>query len=152
MWTAALLMDCPEAGILAVYGIYLYVKMYGLCNFSRYYRLILLYKSQKMKTATVTEFRSRMKERLKEIEDDQDILILSGSKKRDFVVLTLEAFNAMEETAHLLSTSANTSRLMESIAQDKAGGATVRQLNLYDNKPVRKRMASKKQVSTKRKR
>lgn len=105
-----------------------------------------------MKTATVTEFRSRMKECLKEIEDDQDILILSGSKKRDFVVLTLETFNAMEETAHLLSTSANTERLMESIAQDRAGGATVRELNSGEARPVRRRIAAKKHVSAKRKR
>ena len=62
-----------------------------------------------------------MKERLQEIEDDQDILILSGPKNRDFVVLTLERYNAMEETNHLLSTAANTARLMESIAHDKAG-------------------------------
>ena len=107
-----------------------------------------------MKTATVTEFRSRMKERLKEIEDDQDILILSGSKKRDFVVLTLETFNAMQETAHLLSTPANTERLMESIAQDKAQHVTVRKLNLNEDKPLQKRIALKKRVplSVKRKR
>jgi len=87
-----------------------------------------------------------MKERLKEIEDDQDILILSGSKKRDFVVLTLEAFNAMQETAHLLSTSANTQRLMESIAQDRAHGARIRKLNVSGDKPLRKRAAVKKRV------
>ena len=74
-----------------------------------------------MKTATVTEFRQKMKEHLNEIRNDQDILVLTGPKKMDFVVLTLETFNAMEETAHLLSTPANTERLMESIAQDRAG-------------------------------
>lgn len=100
-----------------------------------------------MKTSTITEFRSKMKERLKEIEHDQDILILSGSKKRNFVVLTLEAFNAMEETAHLLSTPANTERLMESIAQDKANRATVRKLGLDEDKPLRKRVALKKRVT-----
>lgn len=89
-----------------------------------------------MKTTTITDFRSKMKERLQEIEDDQDILILSGPKKRDFVVLTLELFNSMEETAHLLSTQANTERLLESIAQDRAGNVTVRQLDL-GGKPLR---------------
>jgi antitoxin YefM len=77
-----------------------------------------------------------MKERLQEIEDDQDILILSGPKKRNFVVLTLEQFNSMEETAHLLSTQANTERLLESIAQDRAGNVTVRELDLSE-KPLR---------------
>ena len=88
-----------------------------------------------MKTATITNFRQKMKEHLNEIQEDQDILVLTGPKKKDFVVLTLEMFNAMEETAHLLSTSANTKRLMESIAQDKAGKVTVRELHLDDEKP-----------------
>ncbi|HEY8935474.1 MAG TPA: type II toxin-antitoxin system Phd/YefM family antitoxin [Cyclobacteriaceae bacterium] len=83
-----------------------------------------------MKTATFTHFRQNMKEHLNEIQEAQDILVLTGPKKKDFVILTLEAFNSMEETSHLLSTSANTKRLMESIAQDKAGKATVRELNL----------------------
>jgi len=85
-----------------------------------------------MKTTTITDFRTKMKERLQEIEDDQDILILSGPKKRDYVVLTLERFNSMEETTHLMSTQANTKRLLESIAQDRAGNVTVRKLDLSD--------------------
>ena len=64
-----------------------------------------------MKTATITDFRQKMKEHLNEIQEQrQDILVLTGPKKKDFVILTLETFNAMEETAHLLSTSANTKR------------------------------------------
>lgn len=100
-----------------------------------------------MKTATITDFRQKMKEHLDEIQQDQDILVLTGPKKKDFVILTLETFNAMEETAHLLSTSANTKRLMESIAQDKAGKTTVRELDLDRTKPnigVRKRATKSK--------
>lgn len=67
-----------------------------------------------MKTATITDFRSNMKERLQEVAHDQDILILSGPQKRNFVVLTLEQFNSMEETAHLMSARANTKKLLES--------------------------------------
>ena len=50
-----------------------------------------------MKTATITDFRQKMKEHLNEIQEAQDILVLTGPKKKDFVVLTLETFNAMEE-------------------------------------------------------
>ncbi|MEO5601447.1 MAG: type II toxin-antitoxin system Phd/YefM family antitoxin [Cyclobacteriaceae bacterium] len=100
-----------------------------------------------MKTATITDFRQNMKEYLDEIQEDQDILILTGPKKKDFVILTLETFNAMEETAHLLSTSANTKRLMESIAQDKAGKTTFSELHLDEDKrkaPTRRRGAKAK--------
>ena len=96
-----------------------------------------------MKTATVTEFRSKMKKCLKEIEDDQDILILTGPKKQDFVVLTLDQYNSMEETTHLMSTSANASRLLESIAQDKAGNSKVRKIYI-DKKPSNKKLIVKK--------
>jgi antitoxin YefM len=85
-----------------------------------------------MKTATITDFRTNMKERLQEIEDNQDILILSGPKKRDFVVMSLDQFNSMEETVHLLSTQANTQRLLESIAQDKASEAQIREIKLEE--------------------
>lgn len=85
-----------------------------------------------MKTSTITDFRTNMKERLQEIEDDQDILILSGPKKRDFVVMSLDQFNSMEETVHLLSTQANTQRLLESIAQDKASEAQIREIKLEE--------------------
>ena len=82
-----------------------------------------------MKTATITDFRQKLKRHLDEIQNDQDFLILSGPKKKDFVVLTLEQFNAMQETAHLLSTPANTERLMQGIAQDKAGRVQVKELD-----------------------
>jgi len=82
-----------------------------------------------MITATVTEFRSRAKELLKEVEDDQDILFLSRPKSKDgFVVLTMKHYEALEETAHLLSTQANTENLMMSIAQHKAGEAKPREI------------------------
>jgi antitoxin YefM len=100
-----------------------------------------------MKTATITDFRQKMKEHLDEIQEDQDILVLTGPKKKDFVILTLETFNAMEETAHLLSTSSNTKRLMESIGQDKAGKVNVRELNLDGTK--RKETVRKKAVKAK---
>jgi len=103
-----------------------------------------------MKTTTITDFRSKMKERLQEIEDDQDILILSGPKKRNFVILTLDQFNSMQETAHLLSTPNNAARLMQSIAQDKAGDVTIRELD--STEIAAKKIAKRKSVAGKKKR
>jgi antitoxin YefM len=74
-----------------------------------------------MRTATIADFRKKMKSYLNAVESDQDILILSGPKQKTFVILPLELFNAMQETAHLLSTSNNTIRLMDSIKQVKEG-------------------------------
>ena len=83
-----------------------------------------------MKTASVTDFRKRMNEHLQNIEDDQDILILSRPKKNaSFVVLTMTEYESLKETAHLLSTPANTMRLMKGMKEAKAGKALVRKLS-----------------------
>ena len=97
-----------------------------------------------MKTATITDFRQKLKKHLDEIQNDQDILILSGPKKKDFVVLTLAQFNAMEETAHLLSTPANTERLMRGMSQDKAGkirGRNVDVVNAFKKKKTKRKLS-----------
>ena len=96
-----------------------------------------------MKTASITEFRTRAKELLQQVEDDQDILILSRPKsKGSFVVLTMSHYEALEETAHLLSTKANTEHLMQSIGQHKAG--QVIEKNLIKPKRSSKKANSKK--------
>jgi antitoxin YefM len=73
-----------------------------------------------MKTATITEFRKNIKKHFTQVEKDQDILIVSTPKTKGFVVMSLEMFNSMEETAYLMATSANTERLMRSIADYKS--------------------------------
>ena len=83
-----------------------------------------------MKTASFTEFRQNLKDHLQAIEDDQDILVLSGPKKKGFVVLTLEQYEAMEETAHLLSTPANAARLARGLKEAEKGKAVVKKLKL----------------------
>ena len=82
-----------------------------------------------MKTATVTEFRQRAKELLKEIEEDQDILIISRPKSQaGFVVLPMDQYESLQESAHLLSTQANARHLWESVAQHKAGNVVSKNL------------------------
>jgi len=71
-----------------------------------------------------------MKEHLQEIEDDQDILILSRPKQNaGFVVLTMSEYESLKETAHLLSTQANTLRLMKGIKEANAGKAVIKKLS-----------------------
>jgi len=82
-----------------------------------------------MKTATVTEFRSKAKEYLDQIEQDNDILILSRPKNRSgFVVLSMSDYESLKETAHLLSTPANAIRLMKGIKQAQDGKVRIRKL------------------------
>jgi antitoxin YefM len=95
-----------------------------------------------MKTATISEFRTRVKELLEQVEANQDILVISGPRDQEgFVVLTMSHYEALEETAHLLSTRANTRHLMESIAQHKAG--QVKERKLFNPKRSKKYRAGK---------
>lgn len=104
----------------------------------------------KMKIATVTDFQKNMKLHLDSIESDQDVLILSGSKKKDYVLLTLQQFNAMQETAYLLSTSANAAHLMESIAQDKAGNVIQKHIRKSNKKKSTLRIKALRQTLVKK--
>lgn len=84
-----------------------------------------------MKTATVTEFRSRAKEYLQEIEDDRDILIISRPKRKaGFVVLTMAEYESLKETAYLLSTPANALRLIKGMKEIEEGKLVVKDLKL----------------------
>ena len=68
-----------------------------------------------METTTFSDFRKNMKEKLDRVHDDRDILIVKRSENRDVVVISLDDYNAMAETAYLLSTKANTKKLLEAI-------------------------------------
>jgi len=59
------------------------------------------------------------------VEHEPFVLELEG---QIVVVMPLEDYESMEETAYLLSTPANTKRLMDAIAQDQAGGGHEREL------------------------
>lgn len=52
------------------------------------------------------------------------------------VMSSLTDFNSMRETTYLLSSARNASRLMESVAQIKAGNAKARELIRHDEPPA----------------
>ena len=74
-----------------------------------------------MKTITVTDFRANITVHLESLNRDHDVLILTASKNRKFVVITLTDYNSIMETFHLLSTNANAMRLMKGIEEQNAG-------------------------------
>lgn len=94
------------------------------------YIYVSFLRRENMKTASFTEFRQSLKFHLEAIERDQDILVLSGPKKKGFVVLTLEQYEAMVETAHLLSTPANAARLAQGLKEAEGGRVLSKKLKL----------------------
>ncbi|WP_276502844.1 type II toxin-antitoxin system Phd/YefM family antitoxin [Terrimonas pollutisoli] len=74
-----------------------------------------------MKVVNYTEFRNKLAENLNLVNEDNEIMIVSRSKGKNVVVMSLEEYNAIQETLHLGSSKANRKRLDEAIAEMNTG-------------------------------
>ena len=74
-----------------------------------------------MKAANFTEFRTKLRHYLDEVEMNNETLIIKRGTGRGAVLISLDEFNSIIETVHLLSSKTNADRLYESIKQMKSG-------------------------------
>ena len=81
-----------------------------------------------MKVITYSEARSSLKTVLDRVHDDADVTVISRRDGADAVVMSLEHYESLMETMHLLGTPANAAHLAKSIAQHKSGKALRRAL------------------------
>lgn len=81
-----------------------------------------------MIAANYTEFRTKLKELLDSVEDDNETIIIKRNRGKGSVVISLEEYNSLMETAHLLSSKVNADCLRESIEQLNAGKGVQRKL------------------------
>jgi antitoxin YefM len=82
-----------------------------------------------MKVLTFSDARAGLKSAMDSVCADRAPTIITRPRGEHVVMMSLEDFNSMQETMHLLSSPKNATRLMESIAQLHAGGAKPRMLN-----------------------
>ncbi len=74
-----------------------------------------------MIAANFSEFRSELKRFLDSVEDDNETLIIKRRSGKGTVMISLDEYNSIMETLHLLSSKKNADRLYESIQQMKSG-------------------------------
>ena len=74
-----------------------------------------------MIAANFTEFRTELKEFLDSVEDNNETLIIKRKSGKGTVLISLDEYNSIMETLHLLSSKKNADRLYESIQQMKSG-------------------------------
>lgn len=81
-----------------------------------------------MKVVNYSEFRNNLAENLNTVNDDGDIVVVSRSKGKNVVVMSLEEYNSIQETLHLNSSKANRKRLEDAIDEMKKGKSQKRKL------------------------
>ena len=81
-----------------------------------------------MKIVTFTEARNKLKTVLDQVVDDVDYTVITRRDADDAVVMSLDYFNSLLETVHLLKSPANAAHLERSIAQYKQGQVTEKDL------------------------
>jgi len=74
-----------------------------------------------MIAANYSEFRKELKDYLDSVELNNETLIIKRGSGKGAVLISLEEYNSIMETLHLLSSKKNSQRLYESIEQMQSG-------------------------------
>ncbi|QSA99299.1 type II toxin-antitoxin system Phd/YefM family antitoxin [Methylococcus sp. EFPC2] len=81
-----------------------------------------------MDAITYSAARANLANTMDRVCEDHEPLIITRNGQRSVVMLSLEDYQALEETAYLLRSPANAKRLLAAAAQLAAGKGTEREL------------------------
>ena len=73
-----------------------------------------------MNTITLEKAQATLPQLVKDVVDNFDQTVINTEDGEAVVLLSLDEFNAWQETMYLLSTPANAAHLAQSIAEDRA--------------------------------
>lgn len=81
-----------------------------------------------MDAVTYSTARANLASTMDRVCNDHEALIITRNGAQSVVMLSLEDFQALEETAYLLRSPTNAKRLLAAVAQLAAGKGTEREL------------------------
>jgi antitoxin YefM len=81
-----------------------------------------------MRTMTYSESRAKYAETLSAVVDDREEVIITRSGHDPVVMVALDDYESLKETAYLLRSPENARRLLASIDRLEDGGGTAREL------------------------
>ncbi len=81
-----------------------------------------------MDTITYTSARGNLAKTMAKVCDDHSPVVITRKTAQPVVMMSLEDFEALEETAYLLRSPKNARRLLESIAELESGKGSEKEL------------------------
>jgi len=81
-----------------------------------------------VRVISFSKARNSLKSVLDSVTEDADCTVITRRDAEDAVVMSLEHYNGLMETLHLLSSPANAAHLARSIEQFRSGEVSVRPL------------------------
>ena len=81
-----------------------------------------------MRTMSYSESRAKFAETLNAVTDDREEVIITRAGKEDVVIVSLDDYQSLKETAYLLRNPANARRLLGAIDRLEHGSGEVREL------------------------
>lgn len=82
-----------------------------------------------MRVISFSDARNQLKQVVDQVVEDADFTVITRRDAPDAVVMSLDTFNSLMETLHLMKTPANVRHLEKSIAQYRNGQAKSRDLS-----------------------
>ena len=81
-----------------------------------------------MRIVNFSDARNSLKDVIDQVVQDADVTVISRRDAPDAVVMSMDHYNSLMETVHLLSSPANAAHLARSIAQLRSGQSKHREL------------------------
>ncbi|GGP23068.1 type II toxin-antitoxin system prevent-host-death family antitoxin [Silvimonas iriomotensis] len=81
-----------------------------------------------MDALTYTYTRQNLAEVMRKVNDDRSPVVVTTQRGKPVVIMSLDDYQALEETAYLLRNPKNAKRLMNSVERLRAGQGEVREL------------------------
>ena len=82
-----------------------------------------------MKSVTYSEARETLAEQMRRVCEDRAPMMITRRNDESVVLMSLEDYEALEETAHLLRSPRNARRLLKAIERLERGEGTERSLD-----------------------
>ena len=83
-----------------------------------------------MKAISYTAARESLATTMNRVCEDHDPVVITRNRDQSVVMMSLEDFEALQETAYLLRSPANARRILESIRDLEEGKGVIRELDL----------------------